>query len=110
MTQVTINARTTAREPITITGTVTYLQIGTRRVRCLRHRDSYGRTVVTHYASGQQIINADRYDAASRSARLASGRSRAAPTEVQRVAVERLIEGLGVERALQVIDAAPKLN
>jgi hypothetical protein len=87
-----------------VCGQVTYLQVGDRRVKCLRHRNEFNQILVTHFASGVCIIN----QFLMIEARLRSN-SRRLP-DIQKAAVEILIERYSLEVFYKNLDAASVIN
>ena len=111
MKRTCINVPLAQRQPSTapleqsqICGQVTYLQIGERRVKCIRHDGAHGRPIVTHFASGICIIN----EGTMLQARVACGTNRV--KELEKAAVQILIDRYGLEVFYKNLDAAPVIN
>jgi len=84
----------------TVTGNVALLFLGTRRIKFFIHGDT-----LTHYASGRRICDLRPYAILN----FRSNRKRDKRDDA-RLALRDLQERVGLEKAWQVIDAAPVIN
>lgn len=91
-----------------ITGTLCYLTIGNRRIRCVEHLDPVGATVVSHYASGLILLNYQRIQRAR--ANFAHTGERATARKIRDKAVEQLVENVDVNMVHRTIDQAKVIN
>jgi hypothetical protein len=90
------------------TGTVAVMQIGPRRIRCAIQENG----ALAHVASGNLIVNANRISAVHVGNLM--GRGSYAPKLSARraaeIALANIINQVGHEKVLAVIDAAPVIN
>lgn len=90
------------------TGTVAVMQIGPRRIRCAIQDDG----ALAHVASGNIIVNATRINAAHLSHFMSGGNygPKLSARRAAEIALANIINQVGHEKVLAVIDAAPVLN
>ena len=90
------------------TGTVAVMQIGPRRIRCAIQENG----ALAHIASGNLIVNAQRIANVhlSHLMRHGSYASKLSARRAAEIGLAEIINNVGHEKVLAVIDAAPVLN